>query len=139
MAIMFDGHSTTIAFAADSNVQFEVKELTPPSVVGGGPINVTTMENSAWRTMFPKSLKEMGPGSLVVAYDPAFYAEAVAMVNVNQLITVTFPDASTLAFYGWIDEFTPNNNQEGEQPSANITIQPSQLDGANAETGPVTP
>lgn len=137
MARMDDGFSTTISFADDSSILFFEKEVTPPGIAGGGAIETSTMLNTTWRTMFPKSLITLTEVSLVVAYDPAVYSDILAMMNSNQLITITFPDGSTLAFFGWVDEFTPNANVEGEQPTANVTIQPSNQDTALVETDPI--
>ena len=106
--------------------------------IKAGANEVTTMANSTWRTMAPKVLKTLSESSLTVAYDPATYAEIIALVNVNTLITITFPDSSTLAFYGWLDEFAPGEIVEGEQPEADITIQPSNRHSSTrAETAPV--
>lgn len=137
MAIQNDGFKTLISFSADTDVQFEEKEVTPPGVTAGGPIDTTTMRNTAWRTMFPKSLRSLTEASLTVAYDPALYDEIVAMVNDNQLITITFPAGETLSFWGWLDEFTPNASVEGEQPTAEITIQPSNQNDSGVEVAPV--
>lgn len=138
MAIMLDGFSTTIAFAADSSLLFEVKELTPPPIEGGGGIDVTTMSNTAWRTMSPKSLKTLGQMSLVVAYDPESYDEQASLVNTNNLVTITFPDTTTLAFYAYVESFTPGPNTEGEQPTATIVITPTlRHSSTGAETAPV--
>jgi len=146
MTIQSDGYQTTVDFSS-SEISSDViiisimeeKEVTPPGVAGGGANDASTMRNETWRTMSPKSLKTLTPVTIVIAYDPALYDEMVAMVNDNQLITITFPDDSTLAFWGWIDEFTPNANIEGEQPTANITIIPSNQDADdnNAEVAPV--
>lgn len=125
MALQTDGHSTTISFASDPTVLFEEKEATPPGVEGGGENDTTTMANTAWRTRQPKQLKTLSPASLVVAYDPATLTEILALINVNNLITVTFPDTATWEFWGWMDTFTPSANVEGEQPTADITIIPS--------------
>ena len=137
MARMEDGFSTKITFADDTLVQFWEKEVTPPGVVGGGTIETSSMLNTTWRTMHPKALKSLSEVSLVVAYDSAVYTEIITMINSIQLITITFPDGSTLAFYGWIDEFTPNASVEGEQPTASVTIQPSNQTAALVETAPV--
>lgn len=137
MTVMTDGFSTTIGFPSHPSVKFDEKEVTPPGVSGGGEIDTTTMNNTAWRTKMPKQLKTLTEASLVVAYDPAVYDEIVAMVNDNQLITITFPDTSTLAFYGWLDEFTPGANVEGEQPTAECTIICSNQTDALVETAPV--
>lgn len=137
MARMDDGHGTLITFSADSDVQLWEKEVTPPGVSGGGENDVTTMHNTTWRTRSPKQLKTLSPASFVAAYDPAVYDEIVSMVNTNQQITITFPDGATLVFWGWIDEFTPNRIIEGEQPTAEVTIIPSNQNNSDAETAPV--
>lgn len=137
MSRLNDGHSTLITFAADSDVQMWEKEVTPPGVSGGGENDTTTMHNVNYRTKQPKSLKTITESSIVVAYDVAVYNEILAMVNDNQLITVHFPDGSTLSFWGWINEFKPNALVEGEQPTAEITIIPSNQNDSDVETAPV--
>lgn len=136
MTIMTDGFSTTIAFPSHASVKFDEIEVQPPGVSGGGAIDTTTMTNTAWRTKMPKRLKTLTEASLVVAYDPAVYDEIIAMVTDNQLITLTFPDNSTIAFWGWLDEFTPGNNVEGERPTADCTIICSNMNDSLAETAP---
>jgi len=137
MARMDDGFATLITFSEDSDVQLWEKEVTPPGVEGGGENDTTTMQNTAWRTRSPKQLKTLSNAELVAAYDPAVYDEIVSMCNTNQQITVTFPDNSTLVFWGWIDMFTPNRIVEGEQPTANVTIVPSNQNDSGAEVAPV--
>lgn len=134
--IMKDGFSTVYSFADDSVVQFKEKEVTPPGVSAGGVIDTTTMQNAAWRTMTPKQLKTLTEASAVVVYDPAFLDEAISMVGSNQLITITFPDLSTWVFWGVLDEFTPGANVEGEQPTADITIIPTNTNDLGAEVPP---
>jgi len=137
MARIDDGFSTIIEFAEDSDVQMWEKEVTPPGMSGGGENDTSTMRNTTWRTRAPKSLITLSESSLSVAYDPAVFDEIVAMLNVNQLVTITFPDSSTLAFWGWIDEFTPGANVEGEQPTADVTIIPSNQNASGTEVAPV--
>jgi len=137
MSRLDDGFATLIEFGEDSDVQMWEKEVTPPGVSGGGENDTSTMRNTTWRTKSPKGLKSLSEASLVVAYDPAVYDEIIAMVNVNQSLTITFPDDSTLIFWGWIDEFTPNAVVEGEQPTAEIKIIPSNQDGSGDEIAPV--
>jgi len=59
------------------------------------------------------------------------------MLSENQLITITWPDTSTLAFWGWLDKFVPANVVEGEQPTATVTIEPSNQNDSQVETAPV--
>ena len=137
MARMDDGFATLITFSEDSSVQMWEKEVTPPGVSGGGENDTSTMHNTAWRTKAPKGLISLSECSFTAAYDPAVFDEIVAMANVNQELTITFPDNSTLTFWGWLDEFTPNASVEGEQPTAAVKIIPSNQDEYGAETAPV--
>lgn len=137
MARIDDGHSTTITFAENPAVKFYEKSVTPPSIEAGGENDTTTMHNVEWRTKAPKKLKTLGDASFTAAYDPAVYDDIVAMVGVNQLITITFPNGATLAFWGWIDAFEPGELVEGEQPEADVTIICSNQDDKGDETAPV--
>jgi len=146
MTIMTDGYQTTITFTSgerDSGVIItdimEEKEVTPPGISGGGSTDATTMRNTTWRTVNPKSLKTLTPFTLVIAYDAALFDQMVNMINDNQEMTITFPDGSTLVFWAYIDEFTPAANVEGEQPTATISIIPTNqdADNNNAEIAPV--
>jgi len=136
---MTDGFSTTISFSgagSSVDIYMEEKEVTPPGLAGGGAIDTSTMRNTTYRTSVPKSLIGGSPSSFTGAYDPDLLTEILSALNVNQEIVITYPDDSTLTFWGWIDEFTPNALVEGEQPTASITIIPSNWDGS-AEIAPV--
>ena len=134
-----DGHSTSIGFASAPSILFWEKEVTPPGVDGGGPNETTVMANTAWRTFSPKKLKTLTEASASVAYDPAIFGatEAAALVNINNLITITFPAGDTLAFWGWLMSFTPGAAVEGAPPTADITVHPSNQNDAGAEVGPI--
>lgn len=132
-----DGFSTLVTLANAPSIKLYEKEVTPPGVSGGGANDTTTMRNTAWRTNAPKKLKSLSAMKFTAAYDPAVYDDIVANVNVNQEITVTFADGSTLKFWGWINEFTPGAAKEGEQPTADVSIEPSNRNASGAETAPV--
>ncbi len=137
MTIMTDGYKTTIAFGTTGALTtMDEREVTPPAIAGGGAIDTTSMANTAWRTRFPKQLKTLTEASVTIVYDPAVYTSFTGAINVNQEITITFPDTSTLVFWGWIDEFSPGANAEGEQPTADLTIICSNMNGSNAEIAP---
>src|SRR5690606_20597699 len=99
-----DGFSTIISFANFPSVKFWEKAVTPPGLSGGGANDTTTMRNTEWRTQAPKKLKTMTESSITVAYDPQVYQDTPNMIQVNQPITVTFPDGSSVTFWGWLDE-----------------------------------
>lgn len=137
MAVINDGFQTLISFSANPTIKFYEKEVTPPSLTGGGANDTTTMRNTTYRTKAPKKLKSLGEVSATCAYDPNVYPQIVAMANVNQLITITFPDNSTLAFWGWLDEFVPGSSKEGEQPTASVKVICSNQNASLVETAPV--
>jgi len=132
-----DGFATFITFENIPTVKLFEKEVNPPGMTANGPIDTTTMRNTAWRTMAPKALKTMPQISATVAYATDAIEVLYGQVGVNQPIVVTFPDASTVSFWGWIEEFTPGANVEGEQPTATLTVQPSLRNDAGDEVAPV--
>ena len=139
MARMDDGHSTTIEFASEDSAGLKMyeKEVTPPGIDGGGPNDTTTMRNSVYRTMAPKKLITLTDCTIKASYDAAIEDQLIALVNVNNLITITYPDDSTLAFWGWINTWAPDPLVEGAQPEASITIHPSNQNASLEETAPV--
>lgn len=139
MTLMKDGYQTLIEFsAADSGfyLRGEEQTLTPAGLDGGGPIDTTTMRNSALRTMQPKQLITTTPASIDVLWDPALYADVYAMVNTNQQLTFTFPDGSTAIFWGFINTFSPQQIQEGQPALCTIGFQPTNENNSGVETAP---
>ncbi len=133
-----DGHATKITFAADPDVSFWEKEVTPPGVDGGDPISRTTMFNTAWKTYCPRTLKEMTEASLTATYAAEVYTQIIALVNVETTITVAFPGGQKVSFFGYLKTFEPGTAEEGESPECEITIQPTNWDATNnVEAGPV--
>ncbi len=132
-----DGFSTTITLTTPATVKFWEKTVTPPAIDGGGANDTTTMRNTAWRTKAPKKLKTLTQSQTTVAYDPEVYDNILAALNLNQLITIDFPDGSQLAFWGWIDKFTPGEIVEGEQPTATVVVEISNQDDTLTEIAPV--
>lgn len=134
-----DGFSTIIEIDGLTSAKFYEKTVQPPGLDGGDPINTTTMRNVAWRTFAPKALKTLSEMKVTVAYDPAFFGttQALAILNVNKEITITFPDGSTLVFWGYLAKFEPDDLQEGEQGEADMTIQPTNVNSSGVETAPV--
>jgi len=132
-----DGFSTIITLANIPTVKLYEKEVTPPGITAGGPIDTTTMRNLTWRTMSPRALKSLTPVSATVAFATESIPIVMGQIKNNQLITVTFPDQSTLVFWGWLEEFTIGAMTEGEQPTATISINPGNVDDDGQEVAPV--
>ncbi len=123
-----DGFSTKVTFATNTTIGFWEKTVTPPGLDGGDPVDQTTMHNVTYRTMSPRHLKTMTPFTLTAAWDPILYTDILALINVKTTVTVTFPDGSTLAFYGFLQKFEPGEFAEGTQPTASITVCPTNAD-----------
>lgn len=133
-----DGHSTLVTIGSDPDCSFWEKTVTPPGLDGGDPVETTTMHNDVWRTMAPRKLKTLTDLTTTAAYDPVIYTQLVGRINEETTITVTFPDGSTLAFYGYLRSFIPDEVSEGEQPTATATITPTNQDPTTgAEEAPV--
>ena len=137
MSYINDGHQTLYSFSLAPSVSFKEKSITPPGMDHGGGNDTTTMRNNNWRTMQPKHLKSLTPSRVTASYDPVVYNDIVSMMGVNQQITITFPDGSTVLFWGWLDSFVPGELVEGSQPTAEVVIMPSNQDNSNVETAPV--
>ena len=132
-----DGHSTIFSFSEAPTIKLYEKEITPPGMTAGGPIDTTTMRNHRWRTFAPKKLLSLTAMSCTVAYATDAIPILFDMIGVKQEITVIWPDGATVTFWGWIEEFTPGSNVEGEQPTASLTITPSNVDADGVEVEPV--
>ena len=137
MARIDDGFSTTITLSGNTSISLWEKEVVPPGIIGGGPIDTTTLRNTTWRTAKPKQLKTVGNSTVVAAFDVSVYEEIVALTNINQRITVNFPDDSALQFYGFIDEFSLNPIVEGLQPTALMQMVPTNTNDAGSEVAPI--
>jgi len=137
-----DGYQTLIGFSLNDEVKVWEKSGPSPGIEGGDPIEETTMHNDTWRTFSPRALKTLEPITWTCGYDPDSYTDdddnqIAEMINVEQTITIYFPDGSTLAFFGYIQNFQPQDHTEGEQPEAQITIVPTNRDSSRAEQAPV--
>lgn len=140
---MREGFVTKITFFADPNVTFWEKGVTPPPLEAGDPIDVSTQYNTKWKTFGVPTLVTQGETSIRVAYDPLAYSDIIALIGVSDVISVLFPvtddvSGDTLAFYGYLKSFEPDEMVEGSQPEATITIATTNLDtGSNTEEAPV--
>ena len=132
-----DGHSTTITFSLDPTVEFWEVRLSPPGMDAGGVNDVTNMRTILWRQRAPKKLITLTAMNGTAFWDPVVYSSLVTMLGKNQLITFNFSDGSTLAFWGWLDKFTPGEAREGAPVEATFTIEPSNHNASQVETAPV--
>jgi len=135
---MPDGFKTLWTFASKPGVQLWEQKVKPPPIDGGDGIDTNTMHNTTWRTKDAKKLKTLDVTTFLAAYDPDVITDIFALINSNQGCTVTFPDGSTLAFWGFMTKFEPPEHAEGEFPIATVTVCPSNWDPVGrVEAGPV--
>lgn len=134
--MLTDGFSTIVSFESSSIAIF-VRDITPPGFSAGGPIDTTSMRNTAWRTSIAKKLKSLSATHVVVALATEFIPLIRDQIGVNQLVRITFPDGFVMRFWGWVDEFTLGAITEGERSLATLVIQPSMTDANGVETPPI--
>lgn len=133
-----DGYRTLVTFSSDPSISVWERSINPPGLEGGDPVDTTTMHNDVWRSMSSRALVSMTEFSMEVGYDPIIFSDLLALLNVETTVTVTFPDGSTLAFYGFLKNFAPGTLKEGEFPTASVTVVPTNADPTTgAEEAPV--
>lgn len=134
MGMLKTGHKTIISIGGTN---FEEIDIGVPGINAGGGIDTTTQRNTLWRTMAPKELVTLDEIALTVAYDATKLGDIYALAGVNTLLTITTPDATAIAFWGFVNTFKPNPLQEGQRPTAAMTIVPTMTDDDGVETAPV--
>lgn len=132
-----DGYQSLITFSADTDVAFWEKTVQPPGYDGGEKIDQTTQHNTTFKTASPQALIEVTDGQITAAYDPRVIPQIQALINVECTITVLFPNGDTLAYFGYLQKFEPNELTPGEQPECTITIVATNKDSSGAEQAPV--
>ena len=131
-----DGFRTTIAFAIAPTASIWEVGVKPPGRDGGDPVQTSTMLNNAYHTFGARYLVKTDPMTGTFAYDPVVYNTMIGILNFETTITVTFPDGSTVAMYGWLSKFEPTELKEGEFPTASCTIVSSCTDPNTGEEEP---
>lgn len=132
-----DGHPTRISFAADATLDLKEVSITPPGLDMGDAQDTTDMSNSEFRTQLPADLKTVSECSGTCVFNPSQITAIRAIMGINNLITVTFWDNSTYAWWGWMQAFEPGEMAEGEPPHADFTVAASMQDNACNEVAPV--
>lgn len=132
-----NGHSTLYTFAADPDISFWEISVKPVGLDGGDAIDTTTMHNTTMRTMAPRTLKTATEMQVVAAYDPVFYDQILALINVETLCTITFPNGDKVDVYAYLKAAEFNELVEGTQPQVTLTIVPTNVNpSTGAEVAP---
>ena len=126
MSMLMDGFSTTITFLDQTGgVTLWEKTVTPPGMSMGGSVDITTMRTVAWRVRNSKALKDFTEMSGKAAYDPIHLQSLQSVLGVNQRCKTTFPDTQFVTFWGYLEEFKPDEHKEGDQPTAAFKVTPT--------------
>jgi hypothetical protein len=136
MALIYDGYSTVVIVNVANPIIFALSEkmVTPLALKGGGGIDSTDMKTRRMRTQVPKALIGADPMKYTVYYDPAVLPQILNNFQLNVAMLIRFPNGSGWSFYGWLDEFDPSENKEGENPTAVVTLVPSFQNGTTILT-----
>lgn len=123
-----DGFSTLVTFANNPTIQLWIT-LEGGVKAGGfdteGPIKIGTMHAKRMRVMAAKKLVTHQPTTLTCFYDPAVMTPLVIIggqLGLETTITLTFPDGSSWAFYGYLNKFEVSDHKEGTAPTASCEI-----------------
>jgi len=131
MAKVFDGKGTTMAWTTSSSFVVEKTRIKPP----GSEVNdidITHLGNTNVRTMTPSQLSTITAVTFDGHHDPAL----TVPIGVNDTITVTFPDGSTLVFWGYLQNYEPGDIVEGAKMECSGTITISNRNASGVETKP---
>lgn len=119
-----DGYQSFVTFAADPDVCLWEKTVKPPGIDGGEKIPTTTMHNEERRTFASRALYELTDSTFKFGYDPNAFAQTQArgLINRETTVTITFPDGSTLADYGYLQKIEFDDLADGTNPEGTATI-----------------
>jgi len=117
-----DGYNCRISLVNQGITVYE-KNVTPPGVEGGDPINITTNDNGDFQSFAPRSRKQKTPAQSEVTYNDTDLDALEAAVDQSDDILRVWPDDSTKLESGWLRSSIPNQTQEGEQPTTNLTFE----------------
>lgn len=127
---------TTGEFGSGAGIRLFEKEVTPPELMAGGPIDITDMRTITYRQKARKKLIDVGPIVTTVAYATEAIEKIQAALGLNQQITTTFADGGTLVCWGYLDSFKPGPIREGTEPTAEATFIITNRDNDGVVQGP---
>lgn len=137
-AMLENGYQALVAFNAAPNVQLWEKEVTPPGIDGGEPIDTMTQHDVTWSTQRPRALKKHTNGSFTAGYDPYILHDPGSIINLEQAITWHYPDGSSETYWGYVKSFVPTGMTDGTMPTATVEIVITNWDPYNCVVaGPV--
>lgn len=133
-----NGYQALLAFAEDTNAEYYEIAVGIPGFSMGDAVENTTQQNLVYRTMGPRLLITLTEFQVTAGYDPTVYTSLINLAGIEQVITIAFPDGSTLAFFGYLREVAFDQMVDGTMPQITMTITPTNYDPSDCtEAGPV--
>lgn len=129
-----DALSTTLVIGSAALEKLTLKGL---GLSGGDPLDATHLGNVAYMTKKPNSLIEISEITGTAHYNPANLAAIIAEINKNQSLVMNFPGVGTITFWGYLQAFEPDEGEVGTVWNASFTVQVTNLNDSEVETGPV--
>lgn len=134
---LWNGFRTKITFKRYPAVSLWEMSVKPGGLNGGSAINTSTMHNVSRVTKQPQSLVEGGQITGKAAYDPAVRTTIEDMVNVEDTITITYPDGTTESIFGYLMSVEFDELQMGTFPTLSFTVEQTSWDpAADVEAAP---
>ncbi len=136
MALLLNGHDTSITFASDSSpgIECDLISFTPWGFTVA-TIEQTTMSNAKYKTKSASPLIDVTPATAVFAYSTDDIAKILAFQNTSQLVTVTMPDNGTEAVNAFVSSMTRSELTSEGRPTLTMEIMPTML-SSGTETAP---
>jgi len=138
MAGAIEGLGTTLVIGSSSLCYITLAAL---GIDGGEKLDASCLDNTEWMTFLPQTLKLVPDMGFTAKFDPAEWTALKDEVNVNQLLTIAFDyqgnDLGSIAFWGYLKAFTPNEGAIGTRWEATGTIVVTNMNASDVETGPV--
>ena len=116
------GYQVLIGLSNSLAVNFWEISVKPPGIDGGDAIDTSTQFNTAVHTSRARFLKKITDAGAKVQFDADCLSSCYAQVNVEQVITIFFPDGDRYTFFGYLKSFMPGDMAEGAKPEADIVI-----------------
>lgn len=133
-----DGQSVAISFSLFPDIKIWEIEVQPPGYDGGEPIDTTTLRSTSKRTVRPRALTSTTRSACTFAYAVSALEDIQDMINIEQIITITYPPDADLAeesFPGFMKSFIPTGLSEGNRPTASVEIVCTNQDEDGNEVG----
>lgn len=134
------GHKTLMIFSNNPTIALWTKKVKPPGKSGGEAINNTDMHHDTYRTKRSRGLIENMNAEVTYHYDPKALTQIEQQINREQALTIRYSDGSTYAFWGYLQEWEPDeiDEESTDPPTAKCTFVETDWDPVNhVEAGPV--